>query len=80
MKDSANDAPTELTIADFDNFFNELISGKYDLKHHPCWKCGCQFLPNYSLSHCDECFFSQFPQDQVKEFYRSFFLMQNQSK
>lgn len=68
-----NDQPTQITRTDIDKFIENLNSGKYDIKLRPCFKCSKEFYPNYDSEKCDECFFAQFPKDQVKEFYRSFF-------
>lgn len=67
------DKPTELTVEDIDNFVNKMMNGDFDMKYRPCWKCSKEFLPNYDDVKCDECYFSQFPKEQVQEFYRSFF-------
>ena len=65
------DKPTELTMEDIDNFVSKLIESQINTR--TCFKCGCEFFPNYHGYKCDGCFFSQFPKEQVKEFCRSFF-------
>lgn len=68
-----DDEPTQLTSKDINDFMKKLENGDFDIKMHACWECSKEFLPNYDSMKCDECFFSQFPKDQVKAFYRSFF-------
>lgn len=65
-----NDEPTQLTREDFDKFLTYLEN--HEIKIHKCF-CDKEFIPNYSLIECDECYFSRFPKDQVKAFCRSFF-------
>ena len=65
--------PTELTLSYIDKVFSKLMNGDFDIKKRPCWKCSKDFLPNYDEMKCDECFFAQFPKEQVKEFCKSFF-------
>lgn len=65
--------PTEITFQDIDTFFEKLKNGEYDPKMRRCFKCNKEFWPNYDIDKCDECYFSQFPKEQVKAFYRSFF-------
>jgi hypothetical protein len=68
-----DDSPTELTIEDVNKFLHELLNGDFDLKPRPCFKCSKEFFPNYDLTECDECFFSQFNKKDVEAFCKSFF-------
>lgn len=68
-----NTDPTIITSEDVDSFAKSLLNGDFDIKYRPCWKCDKDFYPNYDMDKCDECFFAQFPKEEVKEFYKSFF-------
>ncbi len=63
------DKPTELTKADIDAFVERLMTE--EIKFHDCPGCSKQCLPNYDFYLCDECFFGQFPKEQVTKFYES---------
>jgi hypothetical protein len=68
--------PNESTILsreDIDNFLKKLLNGDFDIKKQTCLICTKEFFPNYDDCKCDECYFAQFPKEQVKQFYRSFF-------
>jgi hypothetical protein len=65
------DKPTELTIEDLDKFLQYLEN--FEISMRKCFTCSKDFLANYSLEECDECYFSRFPKDQVEEFCRGFF-------
>lgn len=69
-----DDKPTELTSNDIDKFVQDLENGKYIIKMKQCFKCEKEHFPNYGsyLSECDECYFSRFPKEQVRQFFRSF--------
>ena len=67
------DKPTEINAADIDNLLEKMNRGDFDIKLKSCWTCSKEFFPNYDSCKCDECYFSQFPKDQVVAFYRSFF-------
>ncbi len=67
------DKPTELTFEYIDKFVKGLLNGGYDPKPRPCFNCSKQFFPNYDSMKCDECYFAQFPKEEVKAFYRTFF-------
>lgn len=67
------DKPTEISIEDFDKIIERFENGEFDIKMRQCFKCQKEFLPNYDDMKCDECYFSQFPKEQVKQFMRSFF-------
>ncbi len=74
LKPSDDHKPPELTCADIDKFCDDLMSGAYDIKEIPCFKCSKDHFPNYGrhLMECDECYFSRFPKEQVEAFCRSF--------
>lgn len=66
--------PTVLTAADIDRFVENIM--KAEIKPHNCFKCGKEYYFDsygHHIGECDECWFSRFPKEQVKEFYRSFF-------
>ena len=63
------DEPTVLTKEDVDTCVEKLMSE--EIESRTCEKCSKKFFPNYDQFKCDECFFSQFPKEQVKEFYKS---------
>ena len=68
------DKPTEITRKDIDDFVDKLLNS--ELKAHKCMKCSNEYyLGSYGhhIGECDECWFSRFPKDEVKDFYRSFF-------
>jgi hypothetical protein len=65
-----NDQPTELTVQDLQKFYEFLINDT--IKLHKCWNCSKDFLRNYSYELCDDCFFDQFPKDEVQKFMRNF--------
>lgn len=64
------DAPTIITREDIDKFVEQLMN--FEIKEHVCFGCGKSFFRNYDYMKCDECFFSQFPKEDVERFYRSF--------
>jgi uncharacterized OB-fold protein len=63
------DKPTELTTEDIDNLVHKLLNS--DIKQEYCFKCGKEFFPRTN-GLCDECFFSQFPKDEVAKFCEGF--------
>jgi len=68
------DQPTILTCEDIDNFVEKLMA--QEIKAHHCCKCAKKYFGGsygHHIGECDECWFSRFPKEQVKEFYRSFF-------
>lgn len=67
------DKPTEITVDDLDRFL-EIYMNK-EIKPNVCFKCNKEYFGSYGhhISECDECFFSRFPKEQVRAFYRSFF-------
>jgi hypothetical protein len=67
------DKATELTIEDIDIFVAKLMNGDYDIKMRLCFKCSKDFIPNYHDFECDECYFSKWPEEERKRFFRSFF-------
>lgn len=62
--------PTILTCDDIDKML--LYLKNYEIKKRCCFKCSKDFFANYDDMKCDECFFSQFPKDDVRNFYKSF--------
>lgn len=71
------DFPTVITIDDIDNLCKKFENGDFDIKSRTCWQCGKEFLSNYDDMKCDECFFAQFPKEDVKAFYKSFLGIDN---
>jgi hypothetical protein len=73
MMDEQLNKPTEITTEDIDRFVEYLMNS--EIKKHQCFKCSKEYLQSYGhhMQECDECWFSRFPEEQVKEFYRSFF-------
>ncbi len=65
------DKPTEITRDDIDSVMSILENSEISIR--TCFKCGCDFIPSYDIEKCDECFFSQFPKEQVEAFCRTFF-------
>lgn len=68
-----NDEPTQITPEDIDIVVKNLMEGCYAPQKEKCLKCCKEFFPNYARFKCDECFFAQFPKEEVMAFYRSFF-------
>lgn len=69
-----NEQPTEITVEDLDKFFSKLMT--QEIKKHQCFKCSKEYIGGsygHDIGECDDCWFSRFPKEQVKEFYRSFF-------
>lgn len=68
-----NDQPTELTIEDIDNFVKNLKENS-EIKTETCIKCSKSYFNSYGYhkNECDQCYFSRFPKEEVKEFCRSF--------
>ena len=68
-----DDEPTVLSIEDIDNFLEKIMN--QEIKKYQCFKCSQEYLQSYGhhISECDECWFSRFPKEEVKKFYRSFF-------
>lgn len=69
-----NDNPTELKREDVDRFVESIMSN--EIKSHQCIKCSKNYILDsygHHIGECDECWFSRFAKDQVKEFFRSFF-------
>lgn len=68
------DEPTILTRENLETYFNKLM--KEEIKPHYCFKCSKEYFLNsygHHIGECDECWFSRFPKEEVREFYRSFF-------
>lgn len=63
--------PTIITAADIDAFVQHLE--KFEVKSRPCIECSNEFYPNYDICMCDECYFAQFPKEEVEKFMRRFF-------
>jgi len=69
-----DDRPTELTREDIDSFVLSLMDK--EIQTHSCCKCSKEYIHDsygHHIGECDECWFSQFPKEQVQEFYRSLF-------
>ncbi len=66
-----NDEPTQIISIDIDKTMEMLMN--FEIKPRICFKCSKQFFQNYHDMSCDECYFAQFPKDQVKKFYSRFF-------
>ena len=58
--------PTEITRKDIDGVVEGWINNS-EIRPSVCWKCGKDFFRNYSEFKCDECFFKQFPKEEVKK-------------
>lgn len=69
MIDDELDKPTKLTRDDIDKFFEMCMN--HEIKMHNCFKCGKEFLPNYDIEKCDECFFSQFSKKTRMAYFQS---------
>lgn len=68
-----DDNPTELTEKDIDKCCEMLMNS--EIKPNICLKCSKKYyLGSYGnhIGECDECWFSRFPKDEVKDFCRSF--------
>ena len=63
------DTPTELTKDDIDAFVEKMMTDEIQL--HECTGWSNKFLQNYDYYLCDECYFEQFPKEEVKKFYQS---------
>jgi hypothetical protein len=66
--------PTVLTRDDIDNFVKKLET--HEIPRHTCLNCSKTYIFDSYGHHvgvCDQCWFDQFPKEQVREFYRSFF-------
>jgi hypothetical protein len=74
MINTENDKPTELSLEDINKFVESLMNS--EIKIHECRKCSKSYIHDsygHHIGECDECWFSRFPKEQVKEFYMSFF-------
>lgn len=65
--------PTILEREDFEKCIKKLFEDTR-LKVKECVHCGKESFLNYGacLGECDECWFSRFPEEEVRKFYRSF--------
>lgn len=67
--------PTELTCDDLDKFLQYLMNE--EIKPSECCECSKKFYGGSYGSHigkCDECWFSQFPEEDVREFCMKFLM------
>lgn len=65
------DKPTELTEKDIDKCIDFLKSQYLCLR--TCFKCSHEFMPNYDIEYCDECFFNRFPEKIRNEYFKKIF-------
>ncbi len=70
--DYEDNNPSELTRADVDKFTNDLLN--YEYQEMECIKCRKKFCETQLNidRECDECFFSQFPKEEVTKFCKRF--------
>ena len=61
------DQPQKLTCEDIDKAVEIMLNHEINTK---CCDCGKRYLPNYDCYTCDECYFSQFPKEEVTKFYQ----------
>jgi ribosomal protein L37AE/L43A len=69
-----SDKPTILSISDIDKMCDSLNNS--EIKSHQCRKCSKEYIHDsygHHIGECDECWFSRFPKEEVKAFFRSFF-------
>ena len=66
-----NDEPTILKREDLEAFAQGLKSGEFATKVPNCEKCNKEFFPSCHDFRCDECYFAQFPKEQVTKFCKS---------
>jgi ribosomal protein L37AE/L43A len=69
-----DDEPTILTAADIDKFVDSLMNS--EIKKHQCRKCSKEYYFDsygHHIGQCDECWFANFPKEEVEAFCRSFF-------
>jgi ribosomal protein L37AE/L43A len=68
-----DEKPTEITRDDVDRFVETLM--KQEIPKYQCRKCSQTYFQSYGshIEFCDECWFAQFPKEEVEAFYRSFF-------